>query len=74
VRPYRTVGRNRYYVGKNFCYQDQYEFFVTQTTVLVAGATPVPSASPIVSPQAAGDTGATDIGIFPSETERPLGT
>jgi hypothetical protein len=53
-----------YNLGKDFCFQDQYEFFVTRTTVLAAVATPVPSVSP----------GATDIGNFLSTTERPLGT
>jgi hypothetical protein len=63
-----------YYIGNDFCYQDQYEFLVTRTTVLEAGGTPVRGASPNSVPQAASDTGATDFGNFPSATERRLGT
>jgi hypothetical protein len=52
-----------YNVGKEVCFQDQYEFFVAQTTVLEAVSIPVPSVSPGSVSQVASDTGATDIGI-----------
>jgi hypothetical protein len=61
-------------MGKDFCFQYQYEFFVARTTALEAVSTPVPSVSPGSVPLEASDTGVSDIGNFRSKTERPLGT